>query len=71
MTSISEAEWVRSSYSGSNGGQCVEVARLGEHVAARDTKREGTGPVLLVPATAWTAFLGIVHRVPHLGHQRE
>ncbi|MFI9462691.1 DUF397 domain-containing protein [Streptomyces xiamenensis] len=64
MTDLSTARWAKSSHSGSNGGQCVEVARLGEHVAVRDTKQEGTCPVLLVPATVWTAFLSSVHRVP-------
>ncbi|MFB4196376.1 DUF397 domain-containing protein [Streptomyces carpaticus] len=57
MTDLSTAEWVTSSYSGSNGGQCVAVAHLGDSVAARDTKLCGDGPTLLVPAAAWTAFL--------------
>ncbi|MFB4196378.1 DUF397 domain-containing protein [Streptomyces carpaticus] len=58
MTGITSAEWVTSSYCGSNGGTCVAVARLGGHVAARDTKQRGAGPVLVVPADAWVAFLG-------------
>lgn len=64
MTDLTTGTWVTSSYSSSQGGQCVEVARVGDHVAARDTKQRGAGPVLLVPATAWTAFLDVVHRVP-------
>ncbi len=57
MTDLSAAKWVTSSYSGSNGGTCVEVARLGDHVAARDTKLCGDSPTVIVPAAAWTAFL--------------
>ncbi|MET2718397.1 DUF397 domain-containing protein [Streptomyces carpaticus] len=64
MTDLSAAEWVTSSYSGSNGGQCLEVARVGDHIAARDTKQHGAGPILVVPAAAWTAFLDVVHRAP-------
>lgn len=57
MTDFSTAKWVRSSYSGSNGGQCVEVARMGNRVAVRDAKQASAGPVLVVPASAWTGFL--------------
>ncbi|MDV5145850.1 DUF397 domain-containing protein [Streptomyces sp. SBC-4] len=51
--------WFKSSYS-ENGGQCVEVATnlVTSHgtVPVRDSKRP-TGPVLDLPATAFTAFL--------------
>ncbi|MFE0688957.1 DUF397 domain-containing protein [Streptomyces xiamenensis] len=57
MTDLSTAEWVTSSYSGSNGGTCVAVAHVGSHVAARDTKQGSDGPTLVVPAATWTAFL--------------
>jgi Domain of unknown function (DUF397) len=59
---LSRAAWQRSSYSGSNGGQCVEVARnLPGVVAVRDSKDPG-GPSLIVTAGEWRAFLdGVRH----------
>jgi hypothetical protein len=51
--------WYTSSYSG-NGGQCVEIATnlATPHgvVPVRDSKNT-SGPVLRVPATAFTAFV--------------
>jgi len=48
--------WRTSSYSGSQGGNCVEVAAHGCRVLVRDTKQAGTGPVLRFPAEAWRKF---------------
>ncbi len=48
--------WRKSTYSGANGGSCVEVATDG-NVLVRDTTQHGMGPVLSVPVSAWTAFL--------------
>lgn len=45
----------KSTYSGGSGGSCVEVASDGA-VYVRDTKANGTGPVLRLPAEAWTTF---------------
>ncbi len=54
---LSGATWHKSSYSGSNGGQCVEVARnLPGIVAVRDSQAPG-GPKLIVPAREWAAFI--------------
>jgi len=59
---LSRAVWRKSSYSGGNGGQCVEVARnLPGVVAVRDSKNPG-GPSLTVTAGEWRAFLGAVRR---------
>jgi hypothetical protein len=52
----SAVAWFRSSYSGAEGGQCVEVAALPGHVHVRDSKRPG-GPVLVVGAAAWAGFV--------------
>ena len=50
------AVWQKSSHSGGNGGQCVEVARnLPGVVAVRDSKDPG-GPSLVVTAREWRAF---------------
>ncbi|MEV7568639.1 DUF397 domain-containing protein [Streptomyces tanashiensis] len=55
----SELEWVKSSYSSEEGGECVEVASLRGAVHIRDSKNV-TGPVLTVGPGAWDAFLGMV-----------
>lgn len=47
--------WRKSTYSGSNGGDCVEVASA-EVVAVRDTK-DRDGVTLSIPAEAWAAFV--------------
>jgi len=54
---LSRAVWQKSSYSGSNGGQCVEVAiNLPGVVAIRDSKRPGDGAHVMKRA-AFAAFL--------------
>jgi len=59
---LSRAAWRKSSYSGGNGGQCVEVARnLPGVVAVRDSKNPG-GPSLIVAAGEWRAFLDGLRR---------
>lgn len=48
--------WRKSTYSGSDGGNCVEVAAAADRVLVRDTKhREGTA-LAFAPA-AWHRFL--------------
>jgi hypothetical protein len=46
--------WRKSSYSGSNGGQCVEVAAPGR-VLVRDTE-DRAGAVLVFGPGAWRQF---------------
>jgi hypothetical protein len=48
--------WRKSSYSGNNGGQCVEVAARGV-VLVRDSKNPH-GPVLEVAPQMWREFIG-------------
>jgi hypothetical protein len=48
--------WRTASYSGANGGECVEVASTDEVVMVRDTK-DRAGATLSVPASAWQAFI--------------
>jgi hypothetical protein len=53
---LSHADWRKSSYSGTNGGNCVEVARnLPGVVAVRDSKKPG-GPALAFTPADWRAF---------------
>lgn len=54
--------WRTSSYSGSQGGNCVEVAGHNRRVLVRDTKQAETGPVLRFPAQAWRRFADQVKR---------
>ncbi|MGW7370187.1 DUF397 domain-containing protein [Streptomyces sp. NPDC054841] len=53
------APWRKSTYSGGDGGEsCVEVLDdIPGVVPVRDSKNP-TGPVLVVPAAAWAAFVG-------------
>jgi hypothetical protein len=53
---LTHADWRKSSYSGTNGGNCVEVARnLPGVVAVRDSKNPG-GPALVFTPADWEAF---------------
>jgi hypothetical protein len=54
--------WRKSSYSGSNGGNCVEVAMLPGHSrAVRDSKDPG-GPNLTFNRDEWRAFTTSIKR---------
>jgi Domain of unknown function (DUF397) len=56
MDGLDRAQWRKSTYSGGNGGNCVEVARnLPGVVAVRDSK-DRTGPVLTFSPAGWAAF---------------
>ncbi|MEV4709896.1 DUF397 domain-containing protein [Micromonospora sp. NPDC049374] len=57
MADLTGARWRKSTRSGSNGGDCVEVAdNLPGVVAVRDSK-DPHGPALTFTPTAWTTFL--------------
>jgi hypothetical protein len=47
--------WRKSTYSGSNGGDCVEVGETGREVMVRDTK-DRAGAVLRFGPDAWQRF---------------
>ncbi|MFI6401426.1 DUF397 domain-containing protein [Streptomyces sp. NPDC050548] len=56
-TDLSAARWRKSSYSNGTGGECLEVADgVTETVPVRDSKVPN-GPVLLLPASAWSPFI--------------
>jgi hypothetical protein len=55
MTDLSHARWRKARRSQHNGG-CVEVARLDQVVAVRDSKRPGAG-AHVVSRNAFAAFL--------------
>ncbi|MGH3125957.1 MAG: DUF397 domain-containing protein [Streptosporangiaceae bacterium] len=59
---LSQAAWRKSSYSGGNGGQCVEVATIPGHpaqtdriCAVRDSTKPG-GPALAFGPEPWQQF---------------
>ncbi|GAA3523812.1 DUF397 domain-containing protein [Streptomyces osmaniensis] len=53
---LTAIQWRKSSYSGDQGGNCVEVAEATASVAIRDSKNTA-GPILAFEPTAFTAFL--------------
>ncbi|GAA2250103.1 DUF397 domain-containing protein [Streptomyces atrovirens] len=61
MSIVSELHWFKSSYSGSEGDSCVEVAFASEGVHVRDSKTQD-GPRFAVSSAAWHDFLGCVER---------
>jgi hypothetical protein len=56
--------WRKSSRSGSNGGNCIEVARKLDGVAVRDSK-DPHGPVLTVEPAGWRDFIADVKAGRH------
>ncbi|MDX3226053.1 DUF397 domain-containing protein [Streptomyces sp. ME19-01-6] len=55
-TGIMGSAWFKSSYSGPEGNECVEVADLRAHVGVRDSKN-ADGPVLAFSADAFALFV--------------
>ncbi|GAA1908342.1 DUF397 domain-containing protein [Streptomyces sodiiphilus] len=54
---IPTSSWRKSSYSGNNGGECVEVAdTVAKVLPVRDSKIP-SGPVLAFPTPAWSSFI--------------
>ncbi|MEV4467387.1 DUF397 domain-containing protein [Micromonospora echinofusca] len=57
MTDLTGAVWRKSTRSGDNGGDCVEVAtNLPDIVAVRDSK-DDRGPALAFVPDVWEAFV--------------
>ncbi|MFG2099877.1 DUF397 domain-containing protein [Micromonospora echinaurantiaca] len=57
MADLTGAHWRKSTRSGDNGGNCVEVAdNLPGVVAVRDSK-DRSGPMLTFPSDSWAAFV--------------
>ncbi|MCW8376925.1 DUF397 domain-containing protein [Streptomyces justiciae] len=50
--------WFKSSYSNSEGGDCVEIA-FATTIHVRDSKLPNS-PELHIPAPAWSAFISAV-----------
>ncbi|MFF9335470.1 DUF397 domain-containing protein [Streptomyces albogriseolus] len=54
---VQNLTWFKSSHSGTNGGDCVEVAVREDTVYVRDSKAVEAGPVLRVGRDPWAAFM--------------
>ncbi|URN15622.1 MULTISPECIES: DUF397 domain-containing protein [Streptomyces] len=63
MTTACELSWFKSSYSGSEGDNCVEVAARPGTVHVRDSKDTTIHPLTVTP-TAWTAFTALAADTP-------
>ncbi|MEU5563625.1 DUF397 domain-containing protein [Micromonospora musae] len=62
MTDLTGAVWRKSTRSGGNGGNCVEVAtNLPSIVAVRDSK-DPEGPALAFDPAAWRRFVAYACR---------
>ncbi|MHC5701305.1 DUF397 domain-containing protein [Streptomyces tirandamycinicus] len=55
MSTTDQLRWFKSSYSGGEGDNCVEVAVRPQAVHIRDSKDTRIRPLVVTP-TAWTAF---------------
>ncbi|WKU04203.1 DUF397 domain-containing protein [Micromonospora sp. HUAS LYJ1] len=56
---LSNAQWKKSTRSGTSGGDCIEVAdNLPGIVAVRDSK-DPSGPALAFEPANWQAFVGL------------
>ena len=53
---ISHVTWRKASYSGGNGGGCIEVARTGNAIVAVRDSKDPDGPKLLISSPMWQTF---------------
>lgn len=59
METVGSAPWRKSSYSGTNGGDCVEAADMEGRILVRDTTDRG-GVVLSISPDAWCRFTDVL-----------
>ena len=63
MERVDGTAWRKSSYSGANGGQCIEAGTAPDTILVRDSKdADGTGPMLRLSPAAWRRFTDQVKR---------
>ncbi|MER5842701.1 DUF397 domain-containing protein [Streptomyces prasinus] len=58
MSTTDQLRWFKSSYSGGEGDNCVEVAMRPEVVHIRDSKDKRIRPIVVTP-NAWAAFAAL------------
>ncbi len=56
-------EWRKSSYSGGEGGNCIEIAESPERIHVRDSK-DKSGPTLTFTPQQWSAFVHFTRTTP-------
>ncbi|WP_369270737.1 DUF397 domain-containing protein [Streptomyces sp. R11] len=55
---LTAIQWRKSSYSGDQGGECIEIAATPHTtIAIRDSKNQA-GPIVTLDPAAFNAFLG-------------
>ncbi|WP_372344558.1 DUF397 domain-containing protein [Streptomyces sp. KL116D] len=61
MSTAAELTWFKSTHSGSEGGECLELARCSHThtIHIRDSKNPD-GPTFTVRPEAWSVFAGFV-----------
>jgi Domain of unknown function (DUF397) len=64
---VGATPWRKSSHSNGGAANCVEAAHLRGAVLIRDTKDNGTGPVLRVTPVGWRRFTSRVRAATSLG----
>jgi hypothetical protein len=64
MDQLEDRTWRKSSYSGSNGGNCIEISAAPGTVAIRDSN-DPHGPVLTFDSQDWRRFADQVKAAPH------
>jgi hypothetical protein len=64
-TVASGLAWFKSSYSGTEGGECVEVATGRAVVHVRDSKAVA-GPVVTMSPEAWVGFVKLASANPNV-----
>jgi len=63
---LGAATWIKSSYSGDNGGNCIEVALAFPGVVPVRDSKNPDGPALLIARSAWVSFVAGVEGVAGL-----
>jgi len=63
---LTPSDWRKSSYSGNQGGNCVEIADTPSRVHVRDTQNRPLGH-LTFSASDWSALLSSVRSSPREG----
>ncbi|QIB45582.1 DUF397 domain-containing protein [Streptomyces aureoverticillatus] len=63
---VSHHAWFKSSYSGGNTTECVEVALTMNDVLIRDSKCPDEHQLVIRPET-WSGFLALPRRMPRHG----
>ncbi|MYW61160.1 MULTISPECIES: DUF397 domain-containing protein [unclassified Streptomyces] len=60
---LTHAHWTKSSHSGANGGDCLELAlAISGFAPVRDSKHASHGPVIPFTRPAWTTFVSALTR---------